>query len=386
MNLTDYFNPSEALPHSKGVSKDHSVFGKLSKKSISDVGLIDSRSLVIFGVGESRNSNNLGSEQAPDLIRKYFYSLSGAFLKSNLIDLGNLRQTGNPADSYMAIRDVTSYLINKGATVIILGGTQEITWPTYEAVLEHQKPVNLSLIDYTIDMGAGDGDFSSTCFVDRLLEQSSQQLFDLNLIGYQGYLTHEGFAETIRKQDHSLYRLGYVRGAMSQVEPVIRDSHIVSLDMGAIRQSDSPGTVFPSPNGFYAEEVCQLARYAGLSDRVKVFGLFELNSQNDPYFQSAHLAAQIIWHFAESVNHRERTNNFQEYKKYYVSTSIPEVVLKFFHNPLNNKWWVEVPGRDDHAEPYIMACSYDDYRNAGAGDPPERWLQATRKISGIKLE
>lgn len=385
MNLADYFNPSEVLPHSHGLPKNHSVFGKLSKKGVSDVGLIDSKSLVIFGVKESRNSNNRGAEQAPDLIRKYFYSLSGTSLKGNLIDLGNLKQTEDPANSYMAIRDVTTHLIGKGATVIVLGGTQEITWPLYQALQEHQKPINLSLIDYTIDMGTGDGDFSSTCFVERLLEQNHQQLFDLNIIGYQGYLTNEAFAEKIKNQDQSLYRLGYVRGAMSQVEPAIRDSHLVSLDMGAVRQSDSPGTVFPSPNGFYAEEVCQLARYAGLSERVKVFGLFELNSNNDPQFQSAHLAAQIIWHFAESVYQRERANKIQEYKKYYVSTSIPEVVLKFFHNPFNDKWCVEVPGNENHGEPYIMACSYDDYRQAGAGNPPERWLRAARKISGIKL-
>ena len=44
--------------------------------------------------------------------------------------------------------------------------------------------------------------------------------------------------------------------------------------MGCIRVSDNPSVIKSSPNGFYAEEVCQIMRYAGISGRLKSLGIF----------------------------------------------------------------------------------------------------------------
>ncbi len=386
MNLADYFNPSDALPNPYGLSKESSLYGRLTNTAKPESSTIGLGSLVIFGVLESRNSHNPGASLAPDHIRSHLYALSGAPIKKGLIDLGNLKQTDSPADTYMAVRDVLSFLLSKGATAILLGGTQELTWSAYQALLEHFGPINLSIVDSSIDMGQGDGDFSSTCYVDRLMEQKPDELFDLNLIGYQGYLTNGDHIQMLQDRGHSLYRLGFVRGAMSEVEPAIRDSHMISFDLGSVRQSDSPGSVYPSPNGLYAEEVCQLARYAGNSERVKVCGVFELNTINDAFHQSGHLAAQLIWHFMESFYQRQNGKGHpttsEGLKKFYVSSPIPNLSLVFLHNPINDTWWIEIPGAENRPS-HIMACSYSDYKKASKGDPPERWVQAVKKVSGL---
>ncbi len=31
----------------------------------------------------------------------------------------------------------------------------------------------------------------------------------------------------------------------------------------------------PSPNGFYGEEICQMARYAGMSTKLTSFGIYD---------------------------------------------------------------------------------------------------------------
>lgn len=384
MKLAHYFDPTEALPNPLGLSKDASLYGRLSKASVTENLTIDNNTLVIFGVAESRNSNNPGAKNAPEGIRKFLYALSGASIKKNLIDLGNLKQTASPADTYMAVRDVIAFLTGKGATVIVLGGTQEITWPIYQAVLENQRQVNLSIIDHSIDLGNNDGDFSSTCFADKLIAESSDKLFNLNFIGYQGYLVNSQHIKLLQSKNHEYYRLGYVRSSMAEVEPTLRDSDILSFDMGCIKQSDSPGSIYPSPNGFYSEEICQLSRYAGLSPRVKVFGVFELSTITDLNHQSCHLAAQIIWHFVDAFNQKKTSFNItpsaEGIKRYYINSPIPNIDLIFMHNTLNDTWWIEIPESEKHAA-HILACSYNDYKRASSGDVPDRWLQALKKLA-----
>lgn len=386
MNLTDYFESPDVMPINQGLSKNASIYGKVQILGISRQVEVEKDSLVILGVPESRNSNNPGATYAPDSIRKYLYSLSGSSIKHPLVDLGNLKIAGTPADTYMAVRDVLSYLIGKGATCLILGGTQEITWPMYLATKEHKDLVNLSLIDHKVDMGNNDGDFSSTCYIEKFINEPGKNLFELNVLGYQGYLCNTLHINALVDLNHELARLGYVRGSMSEIEPMLRDSDIVSLDLGSVKQSDSPGSIAPSPNGLYSEEVCQLARYSGLSNRVSTFGVFELNTKADPLGQSAHLAAQAAWHFIDAFNGRSGfkpiTSDKKAQKRFFVKSPIPNIELVFIHNIVNDTWWMEFPPtKKNNTKPLLAACSYNDYKLASSGDVPERWLRIWKKLS-----
>ena len=173
---------------------------------------------------------------------------------------------------------------------------------------------------------------------------------------------------------------------MAEVEPTLRDSDIVSLDMGSIRQGDSPGAISPSPNGFYAEEACQLARYTGLSNRAKVFGVFELNVNSDSANQSSHLAAQISWHFIDAFNGRSTSNhissNSSSVKRYIVSDPMPDIEMVFLHNSTNDTWWMEMPeSKKIPDKKLLFACSYNDYKQASNGDVPDRWIRTWRKLT-----
>ena len=385
MNLTDYFDISEALPSSLGLPKPASLYGKVKVWGLHKELHIDSSTLVILGVNETRNSSNPGAAQSADAIRHYLYGLSGATIKQPLIDLGNLKQTDSPADTYMALRDVIEFLTSKGATCLVLGGTQELTWPLYLGVAQNEKKPNLSIIDYTIDMGNNDGDFSSSSYIDKILNDGDDQLLSLNIIGYQGYLVDSRHLDTLAARNFELLRLGFVRGAMAEVEPTIRDSHIVSLDMASIKQSDSPGVVYPSPNGFYSEEICQLGRYAGVTSKAKVFGLFDLNTDNDPLGQSASLAAHIVWHFIDGFNARGKYPPYEasgnNIKRFYIKSPIPNIELVFIQNTLTDLWWFELPGTSKTGgETTIVACSRVDYQRASQGDVPDRWMRVWNRI------
>lgn len=385
MNLADYFDSSEALPTTLGLPKNASIFGKIQVLGVSKNIQFDSSTLFVFGVNETRNSSNPGAAHSPDAIRQFLYGLSASNLKQPIVDLGNIKQTASPADTYMAVRDVVEYLVGKGTTCIILGGTQEITWPLYLATAEQVVNPTVSVIDYTIDMGSDDGDFSSSCYIDKILKDGGDQLFALNVIGYQGYLVDSRHIDMLSARNFELSRLGFVRGAMSEIEPTLRDSHLISLDMGCIKQSDSPGVVYPSPNGFYSEEICQLARYSGVSSSAKVFGLFELNTLNDPFSQSASLGAHIVWHFIDGFNARSKYPTFADstsnVKRFYIKSPIPKIELVFLQNTLTDSWWFELPGtKKTNGKPIVVACSRTDYQKASQGDVPDRWMRIWNRI------
>ena len=80
------------------------------------------------------------------------------------------------------------------------------------------------------------------------------------------------------------------------VEPVFRDADIISLDLKSIKSADSGNdTRSFIPNGFDGREICSLSRYAGISDKVSIFGIFnQFYSKNEN-----HLIAQILWYFIE---------------------------------------------------------------------------------------
>jgi hypothetical protein len=175
---------------------------------------------------------------------------------------------------------------------------------------------------------------------------------------------------------HSQYnvRLGIVRGNIQCVEPLLRDSDFVSFDVSALRQSDMP--VSASPNGLYAEEACRLSRFGGLSDRVKVFGFFELNPQFEQNDRSAALAAQIIWHFIEGLSKcfgDYPASDLSNYQQYVVISEMLGENIVFYKNEANRRWWIEIPKKNDEKE--IYACTKYEYEQAKKGKIPDVWLK-----------
>lgn len=385
MNPTDYLDPTDALPKRGGVSKGSSTLLNITPykhgKAFPEINKGD---IIIIGFSESRNSSNPSAAKSPDLIREYFYSLSCFPTKVKIIDAGNLKPTKSPKDSYSAIKDLTDYFLAKDSTLIVLGGTQEISLPIYQAIKNHRKNINLSFIDSRIDMDDDKGDFNSNSYLQYFLDEPIENLFNISLVGYQGYLCNTDKLERFGKLNHETLRLGFVRGNFREVEPTFRDSDFVSFDLGAIRNSDCQGNIYPSPNGLYAEEACQLSRFTGLSDKTCCFGIFELNAEADTSFQSAHLSAQLIWHFIEAYTQRkgESPLSGNDIKKFIVDSSTPGIEMVFYKSLQSDNWWMEIPTSNIKLFPsskILVASSYNDYVLASKQEIPEKWIRIYNK-------
>ena len=156
-------------------------------------------------------------------------------------------------------------------------------------------------------------------------------------------------------------RIGDVRQAIYLTEPLFRDSDAAIFDISAVRQSDAPGTAIPSPNGFYGEEICLLSRYAGISDNLKIFGLFDVNPGLDIRYQTTGLAAQIIWFFLEGFSQKQyespvlSNSNAGRFIKYHVRVTDLEDDLIFVKSNLTERWWIELT--DENNTNIYVACS-----------------------------
>jgi hypothetical protein len=142
-------------------------------------------------------------------------------------------------------------------------------------------------------------------------------------------------------------RLGQLRYEIPKYEYIFRDCHVASIDIASVKQSDAPGRSMQSPNGFFSDELCQIARYCGLSTRLQSIGFYEFNPNFDLRNQTAQLYAQAIWYFIEGFSLRYDFSPNSEAmkdqcKNYIVAPEgFEEQPFHFWKYEDLNQWWFE---------------------------------------------
>jgi formiminoglutamase len=250
MDLNDYFDPValDKPDGSRGISDSmlgHNIRINTPNTPIDE---ISNYQLAIMGVAEDRNSANTGSATAADHIRAKLYELYRVNDKLRIIDLGNLRKGATANDTYFGIRDVMTDLLNNQVTAIVLGGTQDITHALYMAFEQQPGKVNLVTVDARIDLE--EGPVSSFSWMMPVMK--SPKLFRCTCLGNQQYLVDRKHLETLEERGFDSIRLGALRSNISRTEPLLRDAHLVSFDIAAVKQAEAPATRFPSPTGIAA--------------------------------------------------------------------------------------------------------------------------------------
>ena len=113
---------------------------------------LDEVQIVMVGCGEQRGSGLIhGHSEAPDIIRRHFYSLYFWHQDIKMADVGNIQAGSLYTDSYAALKTVVQELINDGKTVIILGGSHDLTLSQYAAYADAKRPIEASCVDALIN-------------------------------------------------------------------------------------------------------------------------------------------------------------------------------------------------------------------------------------------
>ncbi|MEO5985232.1 MAG: formimidoylglutamase [Ferruginibacter sp.] len=337
---------------------------------------VDAMDIVLVGAPEMRGSGyyKAGGPSAPDMIRKHLYPLHYWHPDVQIGDIGNVRAGDTLTDSYAAIKTVVAELLRKRKTVVILGGSHDITLAQYEAYCELDRTIEATCIDATIDLRSESTVRSENFLLDMLTNEPSK-VKHYNHIGFQSYFVHPRMIETLDKLRFDCYRAGKIKENIEDMEPVIRNSHLVSFDINAIKNSDSPASK-QSPNGLDGIEACMLSRYAGMSTNLDSFGIYGYVPEEDSDELTAMQIAQMIWYFIDGKNRNKQESSLSEvsnFNEYH--TAFAEVDTIFLQSKRSGRWWMQMPGKR------FTACSYSDYQQASNNEIPERWLRMQERES-----
>ncbi len=388
--MQEYFTPINISKFSGAHQYTASSYGKLIKSYIQkdDFPDLENIHLAIIGVEEDRKSlNNEGCGLSADYVREAIYQLFQGNYSSKIVDLGNIKIGNTIEDSYFAVTDVISQLLKKNIIPIIIGGSQDLTYCNYKAYLTLEQTINIVAIDPRFDIGDGEKELNSQSYLSKIILHKPNILFNYSNIGYQTYFLEQNSIELMNKLYFDTHRLGEVRADIEAVEPIVRNADMVSFDIAAIRQSDAPGNGNASPNGFYGEEACQIARYAGLSDKLTSIGFYEINPAHDRNKQTVNLVSEIIWYFIDGYYNRKQDYPIidkSEYTKYRVSLKDNDHEIVFYKSNKSDRWWMDVPYPVNHQIKYerhhMIPCSYSDYQVACNDEMPDRWWQTYQKL------
>jgi arginase family enzyme len=373
LNISDFLSPVNLSAISNDEGFKEGQLGKLADVYEQEFPDLDEAQIVLVGCGEQRGSGLIhGQSSAPDIIRRYFYSLFYWHTDIKVADVGNIRPGSLFTDSYAALKTVVQELINDGKTVIILGGSHDLTLPQYYAYSDSKRLIEASCVDALIDLNL-ESPFRHENFLMEMLTGEPNILRHYNHIAFQSYYVHPRMLETMDKLRFDCYRVGSVKENIDEMEPVIRNSNMLSFDISAIASAYAPANSI-SPNGLNGEEACVLMRYAGMSPHVNSIGIYGYHAEHDRDDLTAKQIAHMLWYVLDGRSRGKREASLDEkdsFNEYH--TAFAEVETTFLQSKKTGRWWMQLPDKK------FIACSYKDYLLASSNEIPERWLRAQER-------
>lgn len=315
--------------------------------------------IAIIGLKESRKSK----KKYIDLnsFRREFYSLYFGDWKVNLIDMGDVINGESISDTYYAVKTINETLLKKNIISFFIGGTQDLSFPIYQTYATIGKYVNLTSIDNKFDFGQVKNDFDSTSYMSKILMDENNKLSHYCNLGFQTFLNSQEEIDLLEKLHFESHRLGKIDRKIDLVEPSLRFTDILSIDFRSIKASEL-NFIHNYPNGFESSQICSIARYAGLSNRISTIGIFEI-FENDI---SNALLAQTVWYFVEGFCLRiEEDPKSEHFKGKHYHIDLGNHQIKFYQSDLSQKWWFELLEKSNKSIDFsLIPCNYEDYLDA----------------------
>ncbi|WP_164111053.1 MULTISPECIES: formimidoylglutamase [Sphingobacterium] len=394
MSLADFFSPIVITDFSSKEGYFNSQFGHIVEAYIDEFPVLNDPDnkpqLAIVGVEEDRGAiGNKGAAKAPNAVRKHLYELYQGDYNVSLVDLGNIKPGNRIEDTYAALRLVVEELVKYDILPIIIGGGHDLTYAQYRGYEDLEQRVEVAIVDAKFDLDQAstqDTPLNSNTYLNHIILHQPDYLFNLNNVAYQTYLVSKESINMYDKLFFNAQRVGMIAGKLDQAEPIIRAADMVSFDIGAIRASEAPGNANAVPNGLFGDEACQLARYAGMSDKCSSIGFYEFNPTYDPMEQTAMLVSQMIWCFVDGYYNRKNDAPLVPKSAYIIYRTPLENEaheLVFVKSKKSDRWWMQVPyfgTKSVNERFYLVPCRYEDYQLAVAGEMPDLWWRTHQKL------
>ncbi|MEY4052870.1 MAG: arginase [Chitinophagia bacterium] len=372
-SILDYLEPINLDLLSKDEGYRDTQLGKHIKANQGSLPDISKADMVLIGAGECRGGGYaLNGHEAANAVRGALYSLYYWHTQVAIVDLGNVKLGQSIQDSYAALRTVISELLLQNKKVVIMGGSHDLSLAQYHAYTSIPTLVNAVVVDAKIDLDL-EARLPADHFLEELFTGLPNHLNHYAHIGFQSYFMHPHMLETIDKLRFDCYRLGKVREDIEEMEPAIRDSHMMSFDISAIQNAQAPANLI-TPNGFNGEEACILMQYAGMSWKTSTIGLFGYQAELDNNGLTAIQMAQMIWYVIDGVQKGKKESplsDAERFKEFHIAFS--DIETNFLQSKTTGRWWMQTHNNQ------WAPCSYKDYLVASNNEIPERWLRALER-------
>ncbi|MEP1035281.1 formimidoylglutamase [Ekhidna sp.] len=378
MDLKLFFDPVEVDIDQAPDSFQSSIY--INRHKMPDHDGLD---IALIGMCEFRGSNKDINPKSADEIRKQIYQLKKGYGDYGIVDLGNFRNGPKLEDTYLRLKEVCGYLMEKSIMPIIFGGSHDLDLGQYYAYETAEKLISVLNVDSEIDLD--DDQALEKEHIGKMFRHSPNYLFSYYHLAFQSYLTNQKSIELIEKLSFEAIRLGVVKENIKDIEPVVRDADMMTFDMSALQAIYAPGAFNSKVYGLTGEEACQLCWYAGQNEKMSSIGLYNYDASKDSDDRkTAFVMATMIWYFIEGYYHRKGDKNFKsnDYLMYEVHLGGEPDTIRFYKSKLSERWWMEVPNPDAGGlfnRNRMVACNYSDYDLALKGELPDRWMNFYNK-------
>jgi arginase family enzyme len=343
-----------------------------------DQSILKGFDIALIGLSESRKSSEVNKKYIDiNSFRKEFYSLFCGDWNVNIIDMGDVINGEDISDTYFALKTINESLLEKNIISFFIGGTQDLTFPLYQAFAKKGDYVNLTSIDNKFDFGQIKKDFDSSSYMSKIIMEKDNKLSHYCNLGFQTFLNSQEEIDLLEKLQFESHRLGKINKKIDLIEPSLRYTNLLSIDFRSVKASEL-NFIHNYPNGFESSEICSIARYAGMSDRISCVGVFEV-FQNSI---SSALLAQAVWYFIEGFSLRiiedPKSENFKG-KSYHMDLENHQI--KFYQSDISQKWWFELIEENNNKliDVSLYPCGHEDYLEACNDDISDKLLLSLKR-------
>lgn len=377
MNLSIFFEPLRDFP--EGYTRDLKSVGSAVSPFLHKFPDWVEADLALIGLNEYRGATLPADPtlHPANEVRKKLYALKKGTGPYKIVDLGNLLPGITLEETYLRIKEIVGHLLQTRTLPVLIGGSHDLDYGQFLAYEQLEQAVTLATIDSGIDMQEGPDVPAHQQHLHQILMHEPNYLFSFSQVAYQSYLVSGEVTATLEKLHFETLRVGELHQDITLAEPVIRHADLLSFDLNAIRAQAG------NPFGLSPEQACQLCWYAGLSDQLSSFGLYEYYPEADPQGLTAMTMAVMIWYFIEGYYHRKQETDFssQQFVKYAIGFHDNPHKMVFYKSKVSDKWWMEVESMGAESQVKIVPCSYDDYLQAAQGEVPNRWILTQGRMS-----
>lgn len=288
-------------------------------------------------------------DQRPDGIRESLSHFENHFANLPIIDLGYFRKD-DPTFNIQLIEELKSSRI----LPVILD--KDFRWfsEIVKGVTKMKRAFNM-------------------CVSNTL--QFSEYGLACDYMGFQRHLIEMDHIKRIADHSINSMSLGKLRADVNEVEPVLRDVDYLYFDISAIRQNDAPGSLSSMPSGLTCEEACQLMKYTGKSNNLK---LLVIGGDYKEDSATNNCISEMLWYFLEGHSQKEEDHPkvSHEFSEYIVDVQELDESFTFIKNKASGRWWFSL----NNDENEFISCSYNEYQKTIQDELPHRLLKHLTKI------